>query len=136
MQISEHQAHAKARNLRVSWKQCTEVGRFVKGDSVEKAKNKLEKVIEKELHVPYTKFDSDAGHRSGGGPGGYPVKASKEILQLLESAESNAENEGLNTDNLKVENIITNQGSTFRTPKRHRGRSPKTAHITIILEER
>ncbi len=136
LQVEEHQAKAVGKNLRVSWKQCTEIGRFIKGDSVEKAKNKLERVIDKELSVPYTKFDSDAGHRSGGGPGGYPVKAAEEVLKLVESAESNAEHEGLNTASLEVQNVISNQGPTFRTPKRHRGRSPKTAHIKIIVGER
>ncbi len=136
VQTEEHQAKAVGNNLRVSWKDCTEIGRFIKGDSVEKAEEKLERVIEKELPVPYTKFDSDAGHKSGGGAGGYPVKASEEMLDLLRSAKSNAEHEGLNVDSLEVQNVITNQGSTFRTPKRHRGRSPKTAHVNIIVGER
>jgi len=55
--------------MRVSYKETTEIGRFIKGDSIEKAENKLERVIEKELPVPMTKFNSDAGHKSGGGPG-------------------------------------------------------------------
>lgn len=136
LQTEEHQAKAVGSNLRVSWKHCTEIGRFIKGDSVEKAENKLERVIEKELHVPYTKFDSDAGHKSGGGPGGYPVKAAEEMLDLIRSAESNAEHEGLNTAALEVQNVITNQGPTFRTPKRHRGREIKSAHVKIVVGER
>lgn len=131
-----HQAKAVGRNLRISWKDSTEIGRFIKNDPVEKAENKLERVIEKELPVPYTKFDSDAGHRSGNGPGKYPVKAAEKVLEELQAAKSNAENEGLNKGNLEVQNIITNQGSTFATPKRHRGREMKSAHITIIVGER
>lgn len=136
VQTEEHQAKAVGNNMRVSWKDCTEIGRFIKGDTVEKAENKLERVIEKELPVPYTKFDSDAGHKSGQGPGKYPVKASEEMLDLLRSAASNAENEGLNPDQLEVQNVITNQGSSFRTPKRHRGREIKTAHVTVIVGEK
>jgi large subunit ribosomal protein L22 len=83
-----------------------------------------------------TKFDSDAGHKSGGGPGKYPVKAAEKMLELLEQAESNAVNEGLNENNLKVGNIITNQGPSMRTPKRHRGREIKSAHIKMIVEEK
>ena len=133
LETEPHQAKAVGQNTRVSWKDSTEVGRFIKDDDLEKAKNKLERVIEKELPVPMTKFDSDAGHKSGGGPGKYPVKASKE---MLEQAESNAVNEGLNENNLKVGNVITNQGPSMRTPKRHRGREIKSSHIKMIVEEK
>lgn len=135
VQTEEHQAKAVGKNMRVSYKETTEIGRFIKGDSVEKAENKLERVIEKELPVPMTKFDSDAGHKSGGGPGKYPVKASKEMLEKLRGAVSNAENEGLNIEQLEVQNVISNQGPKMRTPKRHRGREIKTSHVTIIVGE-
>ena len=136
LETEPHQAKAVGKNTRVSWKDSTEVGRFIKDDNLEKAKNKLERVIEKDLAVPMTKFDSDAGHKSGGGPGKYPVKAAEKILELLEQAESNAVNEGLNENNLKVGNIITNQGPSMRTPKRHRGREIKSSHIKLVVEEK
>lgn len=136
VQTEEHQAKAVGKNMRVSYKDTTEIGRFIKGDSIEKAENKLERVIEKELAVPYTKFNSDAGHKSGGGPGKYPVKASEEMLDLLRSAVSNAENEGLKEEQLEVQNIISNKGPKMRTPKRHRGREIKTSHVTIIVGEK
>lgn len=129
------EAKAVGRNLPISWKDCTEIGRFIKGDSVEKAERKLEKVIEKELHVPYTKFDSDAGHRSGGESGGYPVKASKEVLELLRSAKSNGEDQGLNLNAMKVSQFITNQGPEVATPSRHRGQTTKSAHVKIFVSE-
>lgn len=133
MQTSAHQAKAVGRNMPVSWKDVTEIGRFVKGDPVEKAERKLEKVIEKDLPVPYTKF-SGAGHRSGGQEGRYPVKAAGEVLEVLRSAASNAEHEGLNTANLKIQEFITNKGREFRTPSRHPGKT-KAAHVTIIVGE-
>jgi large subunit ribosomal protein L22 len=129
------EAKAVGKNLPISWKDCTEIGRFIDGDSVEKAENKLERVIEKELHVPYTKFDSDAGHKSGGEAGGYPVKASKEMLQLLRSAKSNGVDQGLQESAMKVSNVITNQGPEVATPSRHRGRTSKSAHVKIFVSE-
>jgi large subunit ribosomal protein L22 len=136
METTAHQAKAQGKNMPVSWKDCTEIGRFLKGDSVEKAKRKLNKVIEKDLPVPYTKFDSDAGHRSGhGDSGGFPVKAAENVLEVLESAESNAEHEGLNPSNLYVEDFITNQGREFRTPGRHQGTN-KRAHVEIVVGEK
>ncbi|MFB6144639.1 MAG: 50S ribosomal protein L22 [Candidatus Nanohaloarchaea archaeon] len=132
IETEPHEAKAIGNNLRVSWKHTTEVGRFIKGDSVEKAKQKLQKVVEKDLAVPYTKFDSDAGHKTGKGAGRYPVKSAEKVLELIENAESNAEDQGLNTDNLKVKNVITNQGPTFS----QRQENLKSAHIKIIVGER
>ncbi|WP_414836848.1 50S ribosomal protein L22 [Candidatus Nanohalococcus occultus] len=131
-----HQAKAVGKNLRVSWKHCTEIGRWIKGDSLEKAVNKLEQVQEKNLAVPATKFDSDAGHVSGQGKGRYPQNAAEEVLKLLNLAEANAENEGLNTAALEVQKVVTNKGPKIRTPKRHRGQSIKSAHVKIVVGER
>lgn len=136
VQTEPHQAKAVGNNMRVSWKHCTEIGRFIKGDSVEKAENKLEEVMKKNLAVPATKFDSDAGHVSGQGKGRYPVKAAEEVLALIRSAKSNAENEGLNVDQLEIQKFITNKGPNIRTPKRHRGRTIKSAHVKIVVGEK
>lgn len=136
IETEPHQAKAIGKNLRVSWKDVTEIGRFVKGDLVEDAERKLERVIEKELPVPYTKFDSDVGHRSGGQKGRYPVKAAEEVLEVIRSAKSNAEYEGLNVEGLEVQEFITNQGPRIRTPKRHRGREIKSAHVKVVVGER
>jgi large subunit ribosomal protein L22 len=130
------EAKAVGKNLPISWKDCTEIGRFIDGDSVEKAERKLEKVIEKDLAVPYTKFDSDAGHRSGhGDSGGYPVKAAEEILELVQAAKSNGEDQGLNPGALKISDVITNQGPEIATPSRHRGRTSKSAHVKVFVSE-
>jgi len=129
------QAKAVGKNLPISWKYCTEIGRFINGDSTEKAQHKLEKVIRKDLYVPYTRYDSDAGHRSGGQPGGYPVKAAEEILDLIKAAESNGQDQGLNPNSLQVSNIIVNQGREVTTPSRRRGRSSKAAHVKVFVSE-
>jgi ribosomal protein uL22 len=136
MQVQSHQAYAKQENMPISWKDVTEIGRFVKGDKVEKAKRKLEMVTEKELEVPYTKYDSDVGHKPGNSkPGRYPKKAAEHVLEVLESAESNARNEGLN-DVLYVQEFITNKGTEYATPGRFRGQKTKAAHAKIVVGER
>lgn len=136
LETEPHQAKAVGENLRVSWKHCTEIGRFIQGDLVEKAENKLEEVAEERLAVPATKFDTGAGHVSGTGKGFYPVKAAEEMLDLLSSAKSNAEHEGLNPEALEVQQFITNKGPRIRTPKRHRGREIKSSHVKIVVGER
>ena len=131
------QARALGKNMPISWKDATEIGRFIKGDTVEKAEQKLEKVLEKELHVPYTKFDSDAGHKSGAGDsGGYPVKATEHILELVQEARANAEHQGLNAGALHIDNVITNQGTEYATPGRFRGEKTKAAHVNVIVGEK
>lgn len=131
------EAKARGVNIGTSRKHCTEIGRFIKGDSVEKAKRKLNKVIEKELAVPYTKYNSDLAHKKGGMDAcRYPVNASKEVLKVLENAENNAEYEGMSTENLYISEYFATQGNRYLTPKRNRGRKTKSAHVTIKLRER
>jgi len=131
------EAKARGVNIGASRKHCTEIGRFIKGDSVEKAKNKLNKVIDKELAVPYTKYNSDLAHRKGDMDSGrYPVNASKEVLKVLENAENNAEYEGMATENLYISEYYATQGNRYLTPKRNRGRKTKSAHLTIKVRER
>jgi large subunit ribosomal protein L22 len=137
MQVQEHEAVARGDNMPISHKHSREVGEFIKGDSVEKARRKLEHVIEKELAVPYTRFNGEQAHQKGDMDAGrYPVKTAKEILQLLNSAESNAVHEGLPEDNLYVTGFMANQGARYQTPKRHRGRKPKAANITLKVGEK
>ena len=136
MEVESYQAYAKQENVPVSWKDVTEIGRFVKGDKVEKAERKLEMVTEKELAVPFTKYNSDVGHKSGhSDPARYPVKAAEHVLKILNSAKKNAENEGLN-DVLYVQEFITNKGVEYATPSRIRGRKTKAAHVKIVVGER
>ncbi|MDY6777088.1 MAG: 50S ribosomal protein L22 [Candidatus Nanohaloarchaea archaeon] len=131
------EAKAKGTNLDTSRKHCAVLGSYIQGDDVDEAKQKLQQVINKEKPVPYEKFNSDLAHRSGDMDAGrYPVNAAKEVLQVLENAESNATYEGLSADNLYVAEIFANQGQRVATPKRNRGRKPKSAHVTIKLRER
>ena len=131
------EAKARGVNIGASRKHCTEIGKFIKGDSVEKAKRKLNKVIEKELAVPYTKYNSDLAHKKGNMDAGrYPVNASKEVLKVLKNAENNAEYEGMATDKLFISEYYATQGNRYLTPKRNRGRKTKSAHLTIKVRER
>ncbi|MDY6771522.1 MAG: 50S ribosomal protein L22 [Candidatus Nanohaloarchaea archaeon] len=137
MADSVQEAKARGVNVSVSRKHCVEIGRFISDDPVDEAKEKLQRVIDKEQPVPYTKYDSDLAHKSGDMDSGrYPVASAKEVLQLLESAEQNAINEGLAADKLYIHEFYANQGRSQPTPKRNRGEEPKSAHITIKLRER
>ena len=71
-----------------------------------------------------------------------PRYASSVILKLLNSAIANAENNnGMNPDNLFIEECFANQGPTMkRMHPRAQGRAygilKRVSHITIVLNER
>ena len=71
-----------------------------------------------------------------------PRYASSLILKLLNSAIANAENNnGMNADNLFIEECFANQGPTMkRMHPRAQGRAygilKRVSHITIVLNER
>ncbi len=71
-----------------------------------------------------------------------PRYASSIILKLLNSAMANAENNnGMNPDNLYIEECYANKGPTMkRIRARAQGRAyrieKRTSHITIVLNER
>ncbi|MDY6761554.1 MAG: 50S ribosomal protein L22 [Candidatus Nanohaloarchaea archaeon] len=136
MQVHDDEAVARGQNLPISRKHAREVAAFIKDESVEQAKARLERVIDKEQAVPYTRHDAEQSHRSGDMDSGrYPVKTAEEMLELLESAESNAVHEGMNAEDLAVTGVMVNQGNRMVTPKRHRGQKTKAAHVTIKVGE-
>ena len=111
--LKENMAHAVARDAQVSFKAAIESSKFLKGKTTAQAKAYLEKVIDKKLAIPYTRFTDGVGHRKGKGIGSgrYPVKLAKVLLKLIKNVESNASIKGLN-DSLKIVALIPNKAST------------------------
>ena len=97
----------------------------------------LENVIKLKVAVPYKRYNQDTPHRKGRiAAGRFPVKASKEILSLLKSVESNASHQGLDTNNLVIKQAIANMGSRQFHYGRKRRIQMKRTHINFIVEER
>lgn len=140
----EKTAKASAREIRVSHKAAREVCRTIKGMMLSKAKQYLKDVIAKKKPVPYRRFTKKLGHHHGLQKtfvGRYPVKVAKHMLRLLEGAEANAENKGLDIDRLKIIHVAAHQGIKMKRFKpRAQGRSsPKIevmTHIEIVVEEK
>jgi large subunit ribosomal protein L22 len=133
----EHTAKVIGRNLSISTKQTIEIANHIRGRNLLQAKEILSKVMTKKHAVPYRRFNMDTGHRKGKvGPGRYPIKASKEIIMLLESLEANAQNKGLDIDALYIKTIIPNQGVTSWRYGRHRRRQTRRTNLEIIAEEK
>ncbi len=135
--MEEHEAKTVGRNLAISTKQAIEIANHIRGKNLLKVKEILTRVIAKKQAVPYRRFNMDTGHRKGKvGPGRYPIKASKEILMLLESLEANAQNKGLDVEAMYIKTIIPNKGPTSWHYGRHRRRQAKRTHLEIIAEEK
>ena len=126
--------------LSVSPKHCREVCKEVVGMKVEDAKKYLKDVAEQKTPVPYTRFKMFLNPKPKVGPGRYPKKAALAILKVLESAQSNAEYKGLESDNMKIRLAAAHRGRIEKSyMPRAQGRSTpwneQTTNIEIILEE-
>lgn len=122
--------------LRVSTKYCVEISDYLRYKTVKQAKYILENVLNKKMAIPFRKHNRDVGHKPGMASGSYPVNATKEILNLLNGVEANAENKGLNKNELYISKMIANKGSCQWHPGRKRRRKMKNTHILIEVAEK
>ncbi len=137
-------ARAIGRELRISPKSSVEICRAVRKKSVEKAKEFLNEAIDMKRPVPMKKFKGGVAHRRGlenAYAGKYPTKAASQILKVLESAETNAEDKGLDTERLFVKHISTQRGRVIRgiLPRafgRASAHNEQTTNIEVVLQER
>jgi len=140
----EKTAKASGREVRVSHKHAREVCRTIKGMTLTKAKAYLRDVMDKKKPVPFRRFKKKAGHRHGlqkSYAGRYPTKAAEKILNVIEGAEANAENKGLDVDRLRIFHAAAYPGIKIKrfTPRAHGRTSPKyqtLTHIEIVLAEK
>jgi large subunit ribosomal protein L22 len=99
--------------------------------------------MDKKKPVPYRRYTKKLGHRHGltkASAGRYPMKTSKYILKLLQGAEANAENKGLDIDRMRIIHAATSQGmKTKRYQPRAQGRATPDfdvlCHVEVALEE-
>jgi len=140
----EKTAKASGRELRVSRKHSREICRTIKGMMLTNAKTYLRDVVEKKKAVPFRRYQKKLGHRGGldkAFAGRYPVKAAQQILRVVEGAEANAENKGLDVDKLRIFHAAAYPGVKIKryTPRAQGRASPKyetTTHIEIVLDEK
>jgi large subunit ribosomal protein L22 len=131
----EHMAKVTGRSLSISTKISIEICNFIRNKKLSWAKAELEKISKKEKPLRLTRFNNDRGHKKGMMAGAYPIKASTEILSLLNSVEANAQFLGLNTSNLIIKKIIATQGAGQWHYGRQRRRRMKRTNIELVVEE-
>ncbi len=140
----EKTAKASGREIRVSHKHAREVCRAVKGMMLNNAKQYLRDVMDKKKAVPFTRYNKKSAHRHGlvkSFSGRYPIKAAKKTLSVIQAAEANAENKGLDVDRMRIIHAAAYPGVKIKrfTPRAHGRASPKfdtLTHIEIVLEEK
>jgi large subunit ribosomal protein L22 len=136
-------AKASGRDLRISPKAAREICYALRKMKLEEGKKYLESVIEKKTAVPFRRHKKEIPHRrglQGWYAGKYPVRAAREILKVLNCAEANAEEKGLDTEKLKIIHIASQRAMKIRKaiPRAH-GRSSaynqELTHIELVVME-
>jgi len=131
-----HLATIHGKNLPISTKVSIEICSFIRNRNLQKAKLVLESVLKKKRAVPYKRHNTHVAHKPGKiAAGRYPQKAAREILNLLNGAEANAEHKGLDSKKLMISMIKANQGSKIWRPGRIARRVFKRTNIDIEVKE-
>jgi large subunit ribosomal protein L22 len=134
-------ARARGAELPISPKKTYEVLNAIRGLSLERAKTFLEGVVELKEPVPFRRYNQETAHKRLVGPGRFPKKVARHVLQVLTNAEANAEYEGLDVDNLVVRVAASARGRIQKAnmPRAH-GRATawneQTTNVEIVLAEK
>ncbi len=134
-------ARARGVEVPISPKKTYEVLNAIRGLSVDEARTVLEDAVAMRRTIPFRRYNQETAHHRGSGPGRYAVKVAKNILQVLENAEQNAEYDGLDSERLFVKVAASGRGRILRAsmPRAHgRGTAwnEQTTNIEIVLAER
>ena len=125
-------ARAAAPGARVSRKTSVLLCRTLNNKPLAKGKRLLEGLAAGTRSIGST-------HPFGGKgwSGKFYTNTAQHLLDLLATAEQNAESRGLNPDRLFIK-ASAHRGFTFMTPRRFklRGRQRKVANLQVVLEQR
>ena len=139
---STKHVRAALREKKISHKHARETAVAIKGMSIEKARDYLQRVIIHESSVPFRRYKNQVGHRTDPGvmSGRYPEKTVTEMIKLLDNLESNAEYKGMDLDRLKIINATVHKGRILkRFIPRAMGRSSSKnnalIHVEIVAQE-
>lgn len=130
------------REKSISHKHAREVAVAIKGLSIEKARDYLLAVVNKDRAVAFRRFKNQVGHRADPGmmAGRYPQKTAKEFIKVLDNLESNAEYKGMDLDRLKIINATVHKGVIVKRfiPRAMGRATPKNnvlTHVELVAQE-
>lgn len=129
---------ASGREIDVSPKAAREVCVAINGKFLKDARTYLEGVETRKISVPFRRYKKKGSHHSemtGFHSGGYPKKAAKEVLNVLQNLEANAEFKGIDLDRLKIIHAAALRGRVTKayTP-RAQGRSSPSFNTLVHIE--
>jgi len=137
---------AKGSNLRVHFKNTRETASAIRHLPLRRAQRYLKNVVSKKEIVPFRRYNGGVGRKGQAkafhhSQGRWPKKSAEFLLQLLRSAESNADFKGLDADRLVVEHIHVNRAPkarrrTYRAHGRINPYMSSPCHIELILAEK
>ena len=137
---------SRGSNLRVHFKNTRETAGAIRGMTLKRARAFLQNVIDHKECVVFKRYVKKIGRTAqakaqGGVQGCWPQKSARHLLDLLTNAESNAEIQGLEVDNLVVDHIQVNQAPkmrrrTYRAHGRINAYMASPCHIEIILAQK
>ena len=117
--------------LPVSFKASVEICSFIRNDTLDAAISKLDRIASGGAAVPYRKYS--VPHKTGMGPGRFPIKAASAIQRLLVEVKKNASYTGLG-DNLVIDKLLANKPAKAMHFGRQRRRM-KQARIEVVVRE-
>lgn len=132
--MEENQAKANGKSLGISTRHAIEICSLIRNRNLDNAKKILNDVALLKSAVPFRRFKGGVSHKKKIGPGRYPIKAAKEIIKLLESAEANAQFKGLGK-NLVIKQIKADLASRPWHFGRQRRIKMKRTNIEVVVEE-
>jgi large subunit ribosomal protein L22 len=132
--MEENMARAVGTDLDLSTKKAIEICNFLRFKKLDKAIKILEGVIAEKEFIPFKRFTEGAGHQRGIGAAKKPVSASKQIIKILKSVESNARDKSLAKD-LKIIHLSAQKASQPYHYGRKRRIKMKRTHIEIVVQE-
>ncbi len=132
---------ARGVEIPMSPKKTYEVLNAIRGQSLERARRILEEAASLEHAIPFRRYNQETAHHRGSGPGRFPVKVARQVLQVLKNAEENAEYDSLDTDRLFVKVAASSRGrirkaSMPRAQGRATAWNEQTTNVEIVLAER
>ena len=132
---------ARGVEIPMSPKKTYEVLNAIRGQSLERARRILEEAASLEHAIPFRRYNQETAHHRGTGPGRFPVKVARQVLQVLKNAEENAEYDSLDTDRLFVKIAASSRGRIRKASMpRAQGRATpwneQTTNVEIVLAER
>jgi len=145
-QVSAKSAKAKISDLRCHFKNTFETANVISGMTLRKAQQLYRQVLAKTRCIPFRRYNGKIG-RTGQGKewgvtkGRWPRKSVAAMLSLLKNAEANANEKGLNPNNMVIKHVQVDQAPrmrrrTFRAHGRIGPYMCSPCHVQMFMTEK